>query len=75
MGAAEAITTATTTNARIFYMEDRIGTVEVGKEADLILVDGQPLDEIGALADPDRIVAVIKGGRVYKDTQGRCSST
>ena len=55
-------------------MEDRIGTVEVGKEADLILVEGQPLDEIAALADPDRIVAVIKGGRVYKDTEGRCSS-
>jgi len=75
MGAAEAINTATKVNARIFYMEDRIGTVEVGKEADLILVDGRPLDEIGALADPDRIVAVIKGGRVYKDTEGRCSSS
>ena len=74
MGAAEAINTATRVNARIFYMEDRIGTVEVGKEADLILVDGRPLDEIGVLADPDRIVAVIKGGRVYKDTEGRCSS-
>ena len=74
MGAAEAIATATRVNARIFYMEDRIGTVEVGKEADLILVEGRPLDEIGVLADPDRIVAVIKGGRVYKDTQGRCSS-
>ena len=74
MGAADAIATATTGNAQLFYMEDRIGTVEVGKEADVILVEGQPLDEIGALADPDRIVAVIKGGRVYKDTQGRCSS-
>ena len=74
MGAAEAIATATTANARLFYMEDRIGTVEVGKEADLILVEGRPLDEIEALADPDRIVAVIKGGRIYKDTQGRCSA-
>ena len=54
-------------------MEDRIGTVEEGKDADLILVEGRPLDEIEVLADPDRIVAVIKGGRVYKDTQGRTS--
>ena len=71
MSPAEAIATATTGNAELFYMEDRIGTVEVGKEADLILVDGRPLDEIELFSDPDRIVAVIKGGRVYKDTQGR----
>ena len=59
--------------ADLFYMEDRIGTVEVGKDADLILVDGNPLDEIELFADPDRIVAVIKGGRIYKDTQGRAN--
>ncbi len=73
MSPAEAIATATTANAELFNMGDRIGTVEVGKDADLILVEGQPLDEIEVLADPDRIVAVIKGGRIYKDTQGRTS--
>ena len=71
MSPAEAIATATTANAELFYMEDRIGAVEVGKEADLILVEGRPLDEIEVLAEPDRIVAVIKGGKIYKDTQGR----
>ena len=71
MSPAEAIATATTTNAELFHLQDRIGTVEVGKDADLILVDGQPLDEIEVLADPDRIVAVIKGGQVYKDLQKR----
>ena len=73
MSPVEAIATATTGNADLFNMGDRIGTVEVGKEADLILVEGRPLDEIEALADPDRIVAVIKGGRIHKDTQGRTS--
>ena len=73
MNPAEAIATATTGNAELFYLQDRIGTVEVGKDADLILVEGRPLDEIEILADPDRIVGVIKGGRVYKDTQGRTS--
>ena len=73
MNPAEVIATATTTNAELFYMEDRIGTVEVGKDADLILVEGRPLDEIEVLADPSRVVAVIKGGRVYKDTQSRVS--
>ncbi len=71
MSPAEAIATATTANAELFYMEDRIGAVEVGKDADLILVEGRPLDEIEVLAEPDRIVAVIKGGKIYKDTQGR----
>ncbi len=75
MSPAEAIATATTTNAELFYLQDRIGTVEVGKDADLILVEGRPLEEIDVLADPDRIVAVIKGGQVYKDTQERVSSS
>ena len=75
MSPAEAIATATTGNAELFYLEDRIGTVEVGKDADLILVEGPPLDEIEVLADPDRIVGVIKGGRIHKDTQGRTSPT
>ena len=75
MSPEEAIATATTVNAELFYMEDRIGTVEVGKEADLILVEGRLLDQIDVLADPDRIVAVIKGGRIYKDTQGRATRT
>jgi imidazolonepropionase-like amidohydrolase len=73
MSPSDAIATATTGNAALFYMEDQIGTVEVGKDADLILVEGRPLDEIEVLADPDKIAAVIKGGRVYKDTQGRVS--
>ena len=73
MSPAEAIATATTGNAELFYMQDRIGTVEAGKEADLILVEGRPLDEIEVLSEPDRIVCVIKGGRIYKDTQGRAS--
>ncbi len=73
MSPAQAIATATTGNAELFHLQDRIGTIEVGKEADLILVEGHPLDEIGVLADPDRIVAVIKGGHVFKDSQGRIS--
>lgn len=74
MSPADAIAAATTVNADLFYLQDRIGTVEVAKDADLILVEGHPLDEIEVLADPDRIVAVIKGGHVCKDTQGRASS-
>lgn len=42
IGPRQAILTATRTNAELFGLADRIGTVEEGKEADLILVAGDP---------------------------------
>src|SRR4029078_7478342 len=52
LGAHKAILSATSVNAALFRMEDRIGTVEAGKDADLILVGGEPLDRIELLSDP-----------------------
>lgn len=71
IGAHAAIIGATRTNAALFNLEDRIGTVEDGKEADLILVAGQPLDDVTLLARPERIPMVIKGGEVVKDADAR----
>lgn len=68
MGAMNAIVSATQTNARLFRLEDRIGVVEEGKEADLIAVAGEPLDDIGPLADAANVKLVVKGGHVAKDT-------
>jgi len=67
MGEMGAIVAATRTNAELFGMSDRIGTVEQGKEADLIVVDGDPLADIGVLADRERVRVVVKGGVVVKD--------
>jgi imidazolonepropionase-like amidohydrolase len=67
MGAMEAIVSATRTNAALFRMEDRIGTVEVGKDADLILVDGDPLADVGVLVDARNIPLVMKQGVVAKN--------
>lgn len=67
LGAMEAILSATRVNAELFRMEDSIGTVEVGKDADLILVDGQPLDNVGVLADARNIPLVVKAGVIVKD--------
>jgi imidazolonepropionase-like amidohydrolase len=50
---------ATAGNARILGMEDEIGTIEPGKRADLVAVDGDPLRDISAL---DRVSMVVKGG-------------
>lgn len=71
LGPLKAIDSATRVNAALFGLADRIGTIEVGKEADLILVAGNPLEQIELLAEPRSIPLVVLGGRVVKDTEGR----
>ncbi|MQF65345.1 amidohydrolase family protein [SAR202 cluster bacterium AC-409-J13_OGT_754m] len=56
----QAIEAATRTPAELAGTLKDVGTIEVGKLADLILVDGDPLDDIGALRN---IWAVFQGGR------------
>ena len=71
LGAHEAIISATRTNAELFMLEDEIGTVEIGKRADLVLVKGQPLDDVELMAEPDNVVVVLQDGAAVKDTEGR----
>jgi imidazolonepropionase-like amidohydrolase len=59
----EAIVCATRNNAAVLGLQDEIGTLEVGKQADLIVVDGDPLADIALLRDRERILAVYKGGQ------------
>jgi imidazolonepropionase-like amidohydrolase len=75
MGPMGAIVAATKTNADLVGMAERIGTVEEGKQADLIVVDGDPLSDIGVLADAERIRVVVKEGEVVKDLDGETSSS
>jgi imidazolonepropionase-like amidohydrolase len=70
MGAMAAIVSATKTNAALFRLEDRIGTVEEGKDADVILVAGNPLEDIAVLADAANIRVVVKQGVIVKDCAG-----
>ena len=65
MGMSEqaAISAATRVNARILGKGSELGTIEVGKLADIIVVKGDPLYNIMALAD---VEVVVKGGKVYK---------
>ncbi len=58
----EAIQAATIVPARALGKSDELGTLEVGKRADLVVVDGDPLADIGALR---RISTVVTGGRAY----------
>lgn len=73
LGTHEAILSATRTNAQLFGMAEQIGTVEAGKLADLIVVDGQPLDDITLFQDPRKVLIVVRDGQVLKqiDATGR----
>jgi imidazolonepropionase-like amidohydrolase len=73
LGAHGAVISATRTNAELFGLADSIGTIEVGKQADLILVRGEPLADVALLADPGNVVLVMKGGIVAKDSEGRAA--
>ncbi|MHB8577465.1 MAG: metal-dependent hydrolase family protein [Dehalococcoidia bacterium] len=67
LGAMSAIVATTRTNAELLRLQDAVGTVEEGKFADLIVVDGDPTTDIALLADPARIPLIVKRGRVRKD--------
>jgi imidazolonepropionase-like amidohydrolase len=58
-----SLVSATRLNAQIIHLEDRIGTVEAGKLADLVAVPGNPLTDITAT---ERVGFVMKGGVVYR---------
>ncbi len=70
IGPFRAIQAATTEAARLLGLADVIGTLEPGKQADLIAVSGDPLAEPELWRDPARIVFVMQGGRVVADRRG-----
>jgi len=63
----EAIVAATKNGAMACFMGDKIGTVEAGKFADIIVVDGDPLADIKLLQDVERIKMVMLEGKVEVD--------
>ncbi len=59
----DAILAATKWGADLLGMSNIIGTIEAGKEADIIAVDGNPLDNIALMKD---VKFVMKAGKIYK---------
>lgn len=53
---AEVIVAATMENARFFRIEDRLGSIEAGKQADLVLVKGNPLEDIKAMYNIEKVM-------------------
>ena len=64
MAPMAAIQSATKVAAELLGIEDALGTIEVGKTADIIAVKGNPIKDISALRD---VVFVMKNGVVYKN--------
>jgi imidazolonepropionase-like amidohydrolase len=64
MSEMDVIVAATINAADLIDMSDSLGTIENGKQADIIAVDGSPLDDIAALLAVD---FVMKGGKIHKE--------
>jgi imidazolonepropionase-like amidohydrolase len=65
----EAIMAATSVGAEHLDMGDLVGSIEPGKYADIVVVDGDPLADITVLQEIDRIKVVMKGGEVVVERE------
>ncbi|MFC6464013.1 amidohydrolase family protein [Marinilactibacillus sp. GCM10026970] len=63
----EAIVATTKTAAECLGWENELGTLEKGKLADLVVIKGNPLDDITSLSNAETIQLVIKDGKIVKN--------
>jgi imidazolonepropionase-like amidohydrolase len=76
---AETLVMATGTNAQLLALSGkrnpypgRLGVVEEGALADLLLIDGDPIANITLITDPEKnLLVIMKDGQIYKNTLGR----
>lgn len=68
----EAIRMATSSAADLLGLADRVGTLKGGHLADLVAVEGNPLDDVRRL---EHVAFVMKGGQVFKTTAGSAAGT
>jgi len=65
---ADIIRAATTTAAQLLRMAGDVGVVTPGALADLLVIDGNPLDDIRVLTTPEQTLKLImKDGQIYKN--------
>jgi imidazolonepropionase-like amidohydrolase len=68
MSPIEIIRAATTIGARILRQDGRLGTLKAGAYADMIVIDGDPLKNLGLLQEEGKhLAAIMKGGKFHKN--------
>jgi len=65
----EAIVAATQTASQCLGWDDRLGTLEEGKLADIVIAREDPLADISSLENNDNITTVIQDAKMIKDTR------
>jgi imidazolonepropionase-like amidohydrolase len=65
----EALSATTFEAAKLLRMDDRIGSLEVGKLADFVVIDGDPLADVRVLQDKSRILTVAIGGKTMVERE------
>lgn len=69
LGPMAALESATRVNAELMQLDHELGTVGVGRLADLVAIEGDPLSDPELFDEPDRVKVVIKEGVVVKDVR------
>jgi imidazolonepropionase-like amidohydrolase len=68
---ADILRSATVTNAELLMEKGTLGTIAAGAYADLLVVDGNPLANVGVLLNPQKnLKLIMKDGVVYKNELG-----
>ena len=68
---AEALRCATSVGGELMGHKGELGVVKQGALADLLLVDGNPLDDQSVLVGPDRFAMIMKDGKLHRDPRAR----
>jgi len=64
----QAIVASTKSSAEALHMDNLVGTLEVGKEADLLVIDGNPLETHDIFCDPNNLQLVMQAGKPFSGT-------
>ena len=63
----EILRSATSVNAALLRMEGKLGTIAPGAFADLLVIDGNPLEDVTILARPEALSLILRDGRICRN--------
>ena len=68
MSPLQILRSATSVNAALLHMTGELGVIAPGAHADLLVIDGNPFDDLTVMERHERIVAIMKGGEFIKNS-------